>query len=128
LVQQTQQKAGELMDQARGQVASQLTAQKESVAGGLDQVAQALRQTSQHLGEQERSFVSPYATMAAEHVEGVSGYLHDRSLDQLVGEAENFARARPTLFLAGAFTLGLLAARFLKSSVPGGTSASEAQP
>jgi hypothetical protein len=34
----------------------------------------------------------------------------------MIQEVERFARRQPALFLGGAFTLGLIAARFLKSS------------
>jgi hypothetical protein len=34
----------------------------------------------------------------------------------LVGDVENFARRQPALFIGGALALGILAARFLKSS------------
>ena len=121
VVQQTQQKAGELMVQARDQLKSQVTDQKERMTGGLDRVAQALRQTSQQLREHEQGFVSPYADTAAEQVERISAYLHERDLDELTSEASSFARSRPALFLAGAFTLGFLATRFLKSSAPSGS-------
>jgi hypothetical protein len=51
----------------------------------------------------------------------VSGYLEARDIQDLVGEAESLARRSPALFLGGAFTLGVLAARFLKSSSPDGS-------
>jgi hypothetical protein len=48
-----------------------------------------------------------------------------------VSEAEDFARRQPALFLGGAFALGLLGARFLKSSgqqaSQGGSSQGRAQ-
>jgi hypothetical protein len=60
--------------------------------------------------------VAQVAEQAAERVERVSGYLREKDIDQLVREAEDFARRQPALFLGGAFALGVLGARFLKSS------------
>jgi hypothetical protein len=49
---------------------------------------------------------------------GVTAYLEEHDLEDLVYEAEDFARRKPELFVGGAFTLGLLAARFMKSTAP----------
>jgi len=49
-------------------------------------------------------------------VESVSGYLHERDVRQIVDETEDFGRQRPAVFVGGALALGVLAARFLKSS------------
>jgi hypothetical protein len=43
-------------------------------------------------------------------------YLHGKDLDRIVGDVEHFARSQPLMFIGGAFGLGLLAARFLKST------------
>jgi hypothetical protein len=66
--------------------------------------------------------VGEYAGSVAEQVERFSGYLRDQSIDQILGEVAEFARRRPALFMGGAFTLGLLAARFLKSTSANGAS------
>jgi predicted AlkP superfamily pyrophosphatase or phosphodiesterase len=57
-----------------------------------------------------------YSNQVADRVERASTYLEEHDLDELMVEAEDFARRQPELFIGGAFTLGLLAARFLKSS------------
>jgi hypothetical protein len=46
----------------------------------------------------------------------VSNYLQNTDVSEMVDRTEEFARRRPALFLGGAFALGLLGARFLKSS------------
>jgi len=118
VLQQTQRKAGEIADQARTQVMSQLDSQKERATGGLGSVALALRQTGQHLREQEQVALGQYVERAAEAVERFSGSLGRRDVNEMVDEVENFARRQPALFLGSTFALGLLAARFLKSSSP----------
>jgi hypothetical protein len=64
--------------------------------------------------------VSEYTEKAAELVEGFSGYLREKNVDQLLGEVERFARRQAALFVGGAFALGFLASRFLKSSSTNG--------
>ncbi len=115
----TEQKAGQLAQQTRQKAKGQLASQKERAAGTLGSVAQALRQTGQHLQEQDQGSIGQYADRAADQVERFSGHLRERNVDELTSEAEDFARRRPALFLGGAFALGLLGARFLKSSSSG---------
>ncbi len=118
-LQQTQQKATQAADQVRQKAKSQLATQKERAAGTLESVAQALHQTGQQLREQDQGSIGQYADEAADRVERFSGHLRERNVDQLVGQAEDFARRQPALFVGGAFALGLLGARFLKSSSQG---------
>ncbi len=123
VVQQTQEKAGRVLGQVGSQVKSRLESQKDLAAQGLANVALAVRQTGQHLRDQEQQGLSQYADQAAEAAENLSGYLRRTDLDQITGQAETFVRSRPALFLGAVFTLGFLASRFLKSSSRGGSSA-----
>lgn len=121
VAQQTRQQAGDLVNQARDQVRTQISSQKDALAGGVGSLAQALRQSSGQLQGQEQALVAPVIDRAAQVAEGLSGYLQEHSLEDLVGEVESFARREPVLFLGGAFALGFVAARFLKtSSAPSG--------
>jgi len=115
---QAQQAAGQVVDQARQQVSSRLAGQKDRAAEGLTSVAQALRQTSQQLRMQDQQTVTGYIEGAASQVERVSNYLKQNDLGGLIDDVEQFARRQPALFLGGTFVLGLLGARFLKSSRP----------
>ena len=56
---------------------------------------------------------------AAGQVEEFARTLQDRSVGELLQEAQRYARREPALFLGGAMVLGLFGARFLKSSSPG---------
>jgi hypothetical protein len=47
-----------------------------------------------------------------------SDQLRQKDVRELMSDVERFAQRQPTLFLGGAFALGLLGARFLKSSAP----------
>lgn len=113
---EAQQQVSALSQQAKAEAKSSLQTQKEMAAQELHGVAHALRQTSSNLREQDQTMFAQYSNQVADRVERVSTYLEEHDLDELMGEAENFAHRQPELFIGGAFTLGLLAARFLKSS------------
>jgi hypothetical protein len=115
---QAQQAAGQMVGQAREQVSSRLAGQKDRAAEGLTSVAQALRHTGQQLRDQDEQAFTGYIDSAASQVERISNYLRNNDLGQLVDDVERFARRQPALFLGGTFVLGLLSARFLKSSRP----------
>jgi len=119
LIEQTRQKAGEVVDQARQQVKSKLGDQKDRATEGLGQVAQALRETGQQLRGHQQESIGQYAEMAADQVERFSGYLRGQDINQLLGEVESLARRQPALFVGGAFMLGFFLSRFLKSSSDG---------
>ncbi len=118
VVEQVQDKAGEVASTVKEQATSQISSQKEKAADGLGNVAQAIRQTSDQLRENDQAGVADYVEKAAQSVEKFSSYLRDRDLDEIVNGIEQFARREPALFIGGAFTVGLLAARFLRSSSP----------
>jgi hypothetical protein len=79
-------------------------------------VAEALRLTSEQLRERDQATFGEYAASAAELVERFSGHLKERDINQMIWEIESFGRRQPALFMGGAFALGFLASRFLKSS------------
>lgn len=115
-VEQVQQKAQEVAGQAQDQAKSAVATRKDQAVGQLGSVAQAFRTTSNELRNQDQTMVAQYADKMADQVERISGFLEERDVDQLLSEAENFARRQPELFLGGAFILGLLVGRFVKSS------------
>lgn len=113
---QAQQVAGQVMESARVQTTNRLSMAKDQLATTIDAVAQAMRQSSQGLRDQDQGAVAGYAGQAADRLEEVAAYLRQRDVPDLVDEVEGVARRQPTLFVGAAFGLGLLAARFLKSS------------
>jgi hypothetical protein len=109
--------AGEVAGEAKKAAESKLGASKEFAAAHLGSVAAALRQTSYQLRLQE-SGMSEYVDKAASSVDNVSDYLETRTLGQLIGDVESYARREPAVFLGGAFVVGVLGGRFLKSATP----------
>jgi hypothetical protein len=130
---QTQSAAGQVAEQAKHQATSQLESQKARAADSLGVVAQALRQTGQHLQHQQQSSVAGYVEQTAARLESMTNYLRSREVPELVADTKDLARRKPELFLTGALAIGFVGARFLKSSgqraaLQTGTSAPPAYP
>lgn len=115
---QAKQQAGRAIDTVREQASSRVAMQKDRAAEGLGTVAQALRQTGSQLQDQDQQGLSNYMDSAASQIERFSSYLQNKEVGQMIDDVENLARRQPALFLGGAFVVGLLGARFLKSSRP----------
>jgi hypothetical protein len=113
---QVQERAKEVAHQAQEQAKSAVANRKEQAVDQLGSVAQAFRQTGSELRHQNKEMIARYTDQLADQVERFTGYLEERDVDQLLHEAEDFARRRPEIFLGGAFMLGLLVGRFVKSS------------
>lgn len=111
-------KARDLAQQARDQARTQLAGQKDRATEQLDSISSALRTTSDTLRDEEQDTVARYVGEAAQRIDRLSGYLRSHTAGELMDEAERYARREPALFLGGAMLLGLLGARFLKSSRP----------
>lgn len=101
---------------AQGRIRSLLEQQTDRAADQLGGVASALQKAADQLHAENNGAAAQVAVQAADKVERVADMLRHSSLDDIVGEVESFARRQPELFIGGAFALGFLAARFVKSS------------
>jgi hypothetical protein len=104
-----------LIDRARDGAFNRLDAQRERAATGLGSMVEALRQSGRQLEGQNATMAS-YVNGAASQLDRFSQTIRERDVNEMVREVERFARQRPALFIGSAFSIGLLAARFLKSS------------
>jgi hypothetical protein len=120
VVDQTRDRAHELADKAQNKPTQKLGAGmskgRNRAADTLGAVAQSLLYSSQQLRDQDRSTVGGIVEKAANRVEDWADYVQQTDARQMADRVENFARREPAIFLGGAFALGLLGARFLKSS------------
>lgn len=107
-----------IVDRVKGTATSQLNAQKDKATDGLGSVAQAVRQTTQNLRDQQHDTVAQYVERAADQIERLSERLKNKDITEVLDDAQRLARQQPALFIGGAFALGLVGARFLKSSSP----------
>lgn len=105
-----------IVDKVKEQATAQLSSQKDRATQGLGSVASAVRQTTQSLREQQHETVAGYVEQAADQIERLSERLKNKDVTELLDDAQRLARRQPALFVGGAFALGLVGARFLKSS------------
>ena len=113
-----------VLDLVRDSATSQLSSQKDRATDGLGSLARAVRQSTQSLRDNQQDTVAQYVEQAADRIEQFSSRLRDRDLGELMRDADRFARRQPAVFIGAAFVVGVLAARFLKSS---GTDGDRAQ-
>lgn len=106
------ERAQSLAEQAQKAAESQ----KGRLAEGATEVARALHHASEGLRRDDQRTVGDYTEALAGQVEKVAQFLQSRDLPTMAREVSGFAKRQPALFLGGAFTLGIVAARFLKSS------------
>jgi len=112
------QQASGILHQVRQKAASQLNDQKARATDSLGSVADAVRQSTRQLRDQQFDTVAQVVERAADQIERLSNHLRERDLNELVAEAQQFARQQPAMFIGSSFAAGLLAARFIKASRP----------
>ena len=106
-----------IVDRVRERATAQLSSQKDRATDGLGSVAQAVP------AEHE----APPRQQAGRDCRDTSRRLPIRSIasrprsatamsGELVNEVQRFARRQPALFVGSAFAIGVIGARFLKSS------------
>lgn len=113
---QAGQEAMKVAEQARHQGVSMLSKQKDQASEALRATSKAVEEMGHRLEQEGQGTVAQFATMAAQQVNQFSEFLGSRDIEDLFRELERTARRQPAYFLGGAFVLGLLGARFLKSS------------
>lgn len=105
-----------IMDRVRERATAQLSTHKDRATDGLGSVAQAVRQSTQHLRDHKQDAIAQYVEKAADQIDRFSTQLKNRDVNELVNEVQRFARRQPALFVGSAFAIGVIGARFLKSS------------
>jgi len=109
-------KTNGIVDKVRDTAAAQLTNQKNRATDGLGSVVQAVRQSTQQLRDQDHDVIARYVEQAADQIERVSQQIRNKEVGELMSDVQRLARRQPALFIGGAFALGLIGARFFKSS------------
>jgi hypothetical protein len=95
---------------------AQLTTQKDRGTSALDSVVQAVRSTTGKLREDKHDMIANSLEQAASQIETWSHRLRDKDVGELLTDVQRLARRQPGLFIGSAFALGVVGARFLKSS------------
>jgi ElaB/YqjD/DUF883 family membrane-anchored ribosome-binding protein len=106
--------------QMRDAAQSVLNEQKGRVADVVHGLADALRRTAHTLEHEESPAVARYADQAAAQIDRFSETVRQRELADLLAGTEDFARRRPSLFVAGAVATGFVIGRLLARPSEGG--------
>ena len=102
----------------RDQANTRLSSGKDRALDGVKGVTEALRQTSQSLRDNQHDTIAQYLEQAVGQVDRVAQTLRQKDISELMLGAQRLARRQPAVFVGSAFAMGLLAARFFKSSPP----------
>jgi hypothetical protein len=103
--QQAKERAGTSLGESKGQLADQV--------GG---VAEALRRTTENLRSEDQGRIAGLTETLARQIDQVANYLRNKDAAAMRQDLENMARRQPAIAIGGALLLGLIGARFLKSS------------
>jgi sirohydrochlorin ferrochelatase len=104
------------LQQARDRASSSLGESKGQFADQFHTIADALRRTTEHLRSEDQQRIAGLTETVARQIEQVSDYLRNKDARAMRQDLENLARRQPAVMLGGALVLGLIGARFLKSS------------
>jgi hypothetical protein len=119
---QLREDAAHISDQA-AQVAGAakrrtLEAMEQQRLAGADRMGNFARTThkaADRIGE-DMPLAADYVHDAARRIERLSDTLRDRSIDQLIGDVETFARTQPIALFGASIAAGFAISRFLKST------------
>jgi ElaB/YqjD/DUF883 family membrane-anchored ribosome-binding protein len=109
----------EFVDAAWSAAESLLEEQKRQVADRVSGIAEALHNAANSLEHSQNTLIARYVEQAAGQVADISRMARDRQWNEIAAETENFARRRPTLFVAGAVAVGFLVGRLLWAATNG---------
>lgn len=104
------------LQQARERAGSSLGESKGQLADQFGSIAEALRRTTEHLRGEDQQRIAGFTETAARQVDQVASYLRSKDARAMRNDLESLARRQPALVIGTALVLGLVGARFLKSS------------
>lgn len=108
------EEARKLGDTARREASTFAERRKNTVAQSVADIAGSVRETGD--GFADKPNIQAFTRAAADGLDDLAEQISRKSFGELYSDAERFARRRPVAVAAGAAAVGLLAARFLKSS------------
>lgn len=111
-----QERSGGIVNRVKESAAAQLTTQKNRGTDALGQVANAVRSSTQKLRQERHETIAGYIDNAADQIDNWSRRLREKDIDELMSDVQRLARRQPAVFIGSAFALGLVGARFFKSS------------
>ena len=133
LMKQVKSSASDALETATNKAAEKLEQQKSNLTSGLTSVASGIREMGTSLASpgsdnQFARIASEASSVAAKGIDRAADYFDQHDLNAMYHDVEDLARRNPAIFLGGAFALGFLAARFLKSTKPRRFTTAAGQP
>lgn len=104
-----------LRDQAAEKLRSFADEGKQQVTNSLDGLVEAARELANKVGDKGGP-LGGYAHSAADTLEGWAGVVKDKSVEDLIDDARDFARQSPGVAVGIAVAAGFALSRFLKAS------------
>ncbi len=102
--------------QAKERATSSLGESRDQFARQISAVAAAFRRTGEHLRSENQPTVAGLTESVARQADRAADYMRNFDPRTTRDDVERLARRQPALVLGGAFALGLISARFFKSS------------
>ena len=123
LARQVRASASDAFDNVTTKATEKLEEHKSNLSTGLTNVASGFREFGNTIANkgtenQLTRITSEMSNAAAKKIDSAADYFESHDLTAMYRDVESLARRNPAIFLGGAFALGFLAARFLKSSNP----------
>jgi hypothetical protein len=111
-----QDKAGAMAGQARGRLSEQIDQRSTQAGDEIRSAAHHVRSLAEQLRAEGKDMPARMVEQAADRSESFGNYLRNADGEQLLGDAESFARRQPWAVAAGGLALGFAASRLLKAS------------
>jgi gas vesicle protein len=107
--------AKDIASQASDKLKDAVNDRKSASAEYVGDLAETMRRAAREF-DKDLPIAGTYIRKAALQIEGVSNHIRNGNLNDVVRNAQSFARRQPTAFLGLAVLAGFGAVRFLKSS------------
>ena len=107
----------ETADTAKQTAKSVIGDAKRATAAAAAQASSAIGDAAVSLEESGQSNLCQATSALADKLQGLSGYLENRSIDDLFEDARRLAARNPGLFIAGGVVIGVALSRFFKASL-----------
>lgn len=114
-IDETRAQAADMAGRVKEQGKQMAADAKDSAAGRVDSVADALHRTAGDLAG-ENAAAGRYVALAADQLQALGNRLRMRDIDGLIDDAQAMGRRSPGLLFAGAVAAGFLLARFFRAS------------
>ena len=117
---EAQAKAASVADAVIEKATATAQAQKESLAGRLEDVAAAVHRSGEQL-EGHQDAIAKLVERGADELAALAGALRTNDLRTLLGNIEDFSRRQPALFVGASLAAGFALTRLGRVAVAGGS-------